>query len=103
MVELDLALFGHPEAGNLWENHAFSRLRPQAWQDAPESPSVFKNKNDDSIFKCYVDEFELQSLEDGTPKHWEAIGKVIDFSEPHGVRDYRSNGKELVVDPEKKD
>ena len=27
MVELDLALFGHPEAGNLWENHAFSKLK----------------------------------------------------------------------------
>ena len=80
MVELDLALFGHPEVGNLWGNHAFSKLRPQGWEDAPEFPSVFKNKLDDSILTCYVDDFELQSSEEGTPQHWAKIGSVIEFS-----------------------
>ena len=27
VVPLRLALFGHPEAGNLWQNHSFSRVR----------------------------------------------------------------------------
>ena len=69
MVELDLALFGHPEAGNIWESHAFSRLRKLAWKDAPEFPSVFKH-TDGSILTCYVDDFELQASLEATPKHW---------------------------------
>ena len=85
MVELDLALVGHPEAGNLWENHAFSKLRPQGWEDATEFPSVFKHKLDDGVLTCYVDDFELQSSEGGTPQHWAKIGSAIDFSEEHEV------------------
>ena len=101
MVELDLALFGHSEAGNLWENHAFSKLRPQGWEDAPEFPSVFKHKLDNSILTCYVDDFELQSSEENTPQHWAKIGSVIDFSEEHEVWGYKTENGKLVPEPEK--
>ena len=79
MVELDLALFGHPEAGNLWENHAFKRLRPLGWEDAPEFPSVFRNRRAGSILTCYVADFELQASFEHTVEHWVEIGKVIVF------------------------
>ena len=101
MVELDLALFAHPEAGNLWENHALSKLRPQGWQDAPEFPSVFLNKNDQSILTCYVDDFELQASVERTPNHWKPIGDVIDFSEEHEVWGYNTEGNRIIADEEK--
>ena len=101
MVELDLALFGHPEAGNLWENHAFSRLRPQGWEDAPVFQSVFKNKNDNSILTCYVDDFELQASVQNTPTYWKEIGKVIEFPGPHEVWGYRCENEKLIPEPEK--
>ena len=81
MVELVFALFGYPEAGNIWENHAFSRLRKLGGKDALEFPSVSKH-TDGSILTCYVDDFELQATLEATPKHWEQIGSVIDLSDP---------------------
>ena len=70
MVELELALFGHPECGNIWENRAFTRLREKGWVDAPEFPSVFKHK-DGSILTCYDDGFELQSTLEVCDHHWD--------------------------------
>ena len=82
MVPLELALFGHPEAGNIWQNFSFEKLRKHGWEDAPEFPSVFKHSETKGMLTAYVDDFDLQASHDSSERHWKELEKDIDFKEP---------------------
>ena len=82
IVPLELALFGHPEAGNILENFSFEELRKLGWEDAPEFPSVFKHKKTKAMLTGYVDDFDMQASQKDSEKLWEDIAKAIDFKDP---------------------
>ena len=82
MVPLVLALFGHPEAGNIWENHSFGKIREQKWIDAPEYPSVFKHATTKGLLTAYVDDFEMHASKAASEQHWKDLEKVIEFKDP---------------------
>ena len=82
MVPLDLALFGHPEAGNIWQDFSFGQLRSLEWKDAPEFKSVFMHKKSKAMLTGYVDDFDMQASKEDSKRHWEEIEKVIEFKEP---------------------
>ena len=70
MVPLELALFGHPEAGNIWQNHSFAQMKKLEWAEAPAFPSVFKHSETKAMMNCYVDDFNMQAKDEDSAKHW---------------------------------
>ena len=82
MVPLDFALFGHPEAGSIWDNHSFTCVRGVGWVDAPQFPSVFKEPETKAMLTCYVEDFDMQASQKDSERHWKDLEKVIEFKDP---------------------
>jgi hypothetical protein len=82
MVPLVLALFGHPEAGSIWEEHSVKKLLLCNFQSNKEFKSVFRHPETSSIMTAYVDDFELEATDENAKRLWKELEKHIDFKDP---------------------
>ena len=80
MCLLLLALYGHPEAGALWEKKLTQVLLGLGWHAVPSWPGVFVHV-DGSMLTVYVDDLLLAALHDKGDAHWEALCKSIEFKD----------------------
>jgi len=78
VVRLVLALYGHPEAGYLWETFLTTTLEALGWRRIAEWPGVYIH-TDFSIIIAYVDDLLLIADADKEAKHWSDIDKTIEF------------------------
>ena len=79
-VSLNLALNGHPKAGNLWDGHTDRTLCQLGWVKVDNWRGVFIHE-DRSLLIVYVDDFALVASQEAAFKHWKIIEKIITFKE----------------------
>ncbi|CAK0819868.1 unnamed protein product [Prorocentrum cordatum] len=92
-----LALYGHPEAGALWEKKLTQVLLGLGWHSVPSWSGVFVHA-DGSMLTVYVDDLLLAALGCKADAHWEALCKSIEFKdEPAPVNKF--SGAYYALDP----
>ena len=79
---LKLALYGHPQAGGFWEEHAEEQLHLEGFGDIPEWKSCFWRPELEVLLILYVDDFKLAGPTHNLPKAWAKIRSRINTGEP---------------------
>ncbi|CAE6942204.1 RE1 [Symbiodinium sp. CCMP2592] len=91
VVLLLRALYGHPEAGGLWEKHLKGVLRSMGGQELPEYPGNFWFPETKLLLSTYVDDLTLSGPQEEHQPFWDALCKVVDVEPPEPV--YRILGR----------
>ena len=76
VCRLDLALYGHPNAGAYWEQHCDKHLRAQGFIPIDNNDawrSCYHHKELDGFLIVYVDDFKLSAPEGHLKKLWSLI------------------------------
>ncbi|CAE7555766.1 GIP, partial [Symbiodinium pilosum] len=84
---LRLALYGHPDAGGIWEKHCETQLKsvgwipilPEIWQ------SVFYHPELELMLVVYVDDFKMAGPTKNMAQGWKDINSVIDMDPPEAL------------------
>ena len=87
---LRLALYGHPDAGGIWEKHCETQLKsvgwipilPEIWQ------SVFYHPELELMLVVYVDDFKMAGPTKNMAQGWKDINSVIDMDPPEALGRY---------------
>ena len=87
---LRLALYGHPDAGGIWEKHCETQLKsvgwipilPEIWQ------SVFYHPELELLLVVYVDDFKMAGPTKNMAEGWKGINSVIDMDPPEALGRY---------------
>ena len=82
LVELILNLYGHPDAGTLWERHAERELKKLGWKPISGWPSLFFQPETKSLLIVYGDDFKLACRADRQEAEWAAIRSVLKLDPP---------------------
>ena len=79
---LKKALYGHPEAGALWEKALVKIMQEEGWESVPLNPGVFVHKDTGAFMIVYVDDMLMLASFDKTSELWRQIEKKIRFKDP---------------------
>ena len=71
VVLLIKALYGHPDAGGLWEQHLKVIIKNLGGHEVPEFPGNFFFPDTKLLLSTYVDDLTLAGPEDQHEKFWE--------------------------------
>ena len=90
VVDLRIALYGHPDSGGLWEKHCeamlnlvgFRPLHPDCWS------SMFWHDELRLLLAVYVDDFKMAGPAENIDKGWKLISGKIDMEPPEDVGRY---------------
>ena len=90
VVDLRIALYGHPDSGGLWEKHCeamlnlvgFRPLHPDCWS------SMFWHDELRLLLAVYVDDFKMAGPAESIDKGWKLISSKIDMEPPEDVGRY---------------
>ena len=74
------ALYGHPEAGALWEALFTSILGNLGWKPVASWPGVFSH-GDGSIICVYVDDILLAAHRSRSDVHWASLFAAVEFKD----------------------
>ena len=77
VFKLRRALYGHPQAGALWEAHRNKLLKTIGWTEVLRGSSVFTHKTIPGALSIYVDDFVLACHASMAGQVWKEIGQVI--------------------------
>lgn len=76
----DLALYGHPKAGKIWENDCTSRVKQCGWIELGESwPNVCWQPKIMAFLVVYVEDFKLAAKSEHQQRLWDKLKAVIDM------------------------
>ena len=78
------ALYGHPEAGALWEKTLQTIMTELGWRNLQGHGGVFVHTKSKAIMVVYVDDMLLLASLRDTGRHWRALEKKVDFKEAEG-------------------
>ena len=81
VVPLVLALYGHPEAGGLWQARCLAKIKPLGWKQIEGWNSVFWHEKKKALLVLYVDDFKLAAKKDDHDQLWKEIRAVSDMDE----------------------
>ena len=79
---LQRALYGHPEAGALWEKHLGAVLTSLGWVKVPSHPGTWTHSETSAVLAVYVDDLLLVASEEHQAKLWRDLELQINFDEP---------------------
>ena len=90
VVQLVLALYGHPDSGGLWQRHCeqqlfavgFISVHPECW------PSMFWHPKLKLLLGVYVDDFKMAGPKCNMEEGWKLISKNIDMDQPEEAGRY---------------
>ena len=85
VVLLLRALYGHPDAGGLWEKHLKGVLRNMGGEELPEYPGNFWFPESKLLLSTYVDDLTLSGPQGEHQPFWDALCKVVDVEPPEPV------------------
>ena len=93
LVQLVLALYGHPDAGTFWERHCDNRLQQVGFKPIPNWPSCYVNNKLQLFLIVYVDDFKLSGPSHNLVEGWKLIKEVakIDIGDISGYTDNQGN------------
>jgi hypothetical protein len=76
------ALYGHPEAGALWEKTLLEIMVSEGWSALPGHGGVFVHQLTKSIMIVYVDDMLLLATVKDSRIHWRNLERKIDYTDP---------------------
>ena len=91
VVLLVKALYGHPDAGGLWEAHLKRVLHNLGGQEIIEFPGNFYFPEPKLLLSTYVDDLTLAGPTDQHQKFWEKLTSLVDVEPPEPI--YRVLGR----------
>ena len=91
VVLLVKALYGHPDAGGLWEAHLKRVLHNLGGQEVIEFPGNFYFPESKLLLSTYVDDLTLAGPADQRQKFWEKLTSLVDVEPPEPI--YRVLGR----------
>ena len=97
VVLLVKALYGHPDAGGLWEQHLKKIIRNLGGQEVPEYPGNFFFPDNKLLLSTYVDDLTLAGPSDQHDAFWAKLTSVVDIEPPEPI--YRILGRNHLVMP----
>ena len=97
VVLLVKALYGHPDAGGLWEQHLKKIIRNLGGQEVPEYPGNFFFPDTKLLLSTYVDDLTLAGPSDQHDAFWAKLTSVVDIEPPEPI--YRILGRNHLVMP----
>ena len=97
VVLLVKALYDHPDAGGLWEQHLKKIIRNSGGQEVPEYPGNFFFPDTKLLQSTYVDDLTLAGPSDQHDAFWAKLTSVVDIDSPQPI--YRILGRNHLVMP----
>ena len=97
VVLLIKALYGHPDAGGLWEQHLKVIIKNLGGQEVLEYPGNFYFPDTRLLLSTYVDDLTLAGPADQHDAFWSKLTSVVDIEPPEPI--YRILGRNHVVTP----
>ena len=85
VVLLIRALYGHPDAGGLWEAHLKKLLKRLGGEEIPEFPGNFFFKGVGLMLSTYVDDLTLSGPADAHEAFWAKLTKMINVEPPEPI------------------
>ena len=82
VVPLDLALYGHPDAGGYWEEHCETMILECGFQRIDNWRSAFWHPTKRSLLVVYVDDFKLAAPTEHVAGIWKDLRSRIKLDEP---------------------
>eukprot|EP00435_Cladocopium_sp_Y103_P068276 s2538_g31.t1 len=95
VVLLVKALYGHPEAGGLWEKHLKSIIHKLGGVETPEYPGDFYFADSRLLLSTYVDDPTLSGPTEEHEAFWKKLTAQVDVEPPEPV--YRILGRNHVA------
>ncbi|CAE7560940.1 RE1 [Symbiodinium natans] len=95
VVLLLRALYGHPEAGGLWEKHLKEVLQGLGGYELQEYPGNFWFPETQLLLSTYVDDLTLSGPQEHHQPFWEKLCSLVDVEPPEPV--YRILGRNHYV------
>eukprot|EP00972_Heterocapsa_arctica_P066781 9854431-Heterocapsa_arctica.AAC.1 len=77
-----MALYGHPEAGALWDKHLSAHLTALGWTKMADAPGTWRHEATGGLLIVYVDDLLMIAARASEAELWRAIGQRITFKEP---------------------
>ena len=94
VVLLVKALYGHPDAGGLWEQHLKSILKTIKGTEVPEYPGNYYFPDSKLLLSTYVDDLTLAGPADQHAAFWERLTAAVDVEPPEPI--YRILGRNHI-------
>ena len=79
VVLLVKALYGHPDAGGLWEQHLKKIIKTLGGQEVPEYPGNFFFPDTKLLLSTYVDDLTLAGPTEEHEPFWAKLTSVVDI------------------------
>ena len=95
VVLLIKALYGHPDAGGLWERHLKTIIKSLGGEEVPEYPGNFWFPDTKLLLSTYVDDLTLSGPAEAHDKFWKQLTSQVDVEPPEPI--YRILGRNHVV------
>ena len=81
-------LYGHPDAGTEWEQHAEKHLSSVGFVSIPDWKSCFRHPRLDLMLIVHVDDFKLAGPKRNLKEGWTLTRKGIITGEPEPIGRY---------------
>ena len=94
VVLLVRALYGHPDAGGMWENHLKGILKKMDGEEIPEYPGNFYFKGTGLMLSTYVDDLTLSGPSEHHAPFWNQLMSEVNVEPPETI--YRILGRNHV-------
>ena len=95
VVLLVRALYGHPDAGGLWEEHLKGVLKTLGGSEVQEYPGNFYFKDTGLLLSTYVDDLTLSGPVEQHKPFWDKLTKLVNVEPPEPI--YRILGRNHVT------
>ncbi len=92
---LELALYGHPDAGTCWESHCDAELQKIGFQPIVNWSGCYRHTKLRAVLSVYVDDFKLACHKNDVKKVWEQIRAKVKLEDPTKLKQYLGCGHEV--------
>ena len=82
VIRLRKALYGHPEAGALWEKHLKKILTELGWSPLDSHPGFWVHIETGALLAVYVDDLLLGAPADKEKRLWDDLASRVGFGDP---------------------
>ena len=82
VVRMDRALYGHPDAGALWERYCHKVLMELGFKPIQNWGTCYVHPRKDLYLTVYVDDMQMAGPEHEVKAMWDKIRAVLECDEP---------------------
>ena len=82
VVRLHKALYGHPEAGALWDKHLRDILIALGWTALDSHPGFWTHARSRALLAVYVDDLLMAASPEDEDRLWQELESKVTFGEP---------------------